>query len=51
MENQKLETLKREWDTPILNVFGDVQTLTQQDKRFGASDGFTVQGVPIGNNS
>lgn len=35
------------WETPELTVYGDVTALTLKDKRYGTSDGFTYNGVPI----
>jgi hypothetical protein len=32
-------------------VLGAVEELTQTDKKFGKSDGFTFMGVSIANNS
>jgi hypothetical protein len=42
-----MNTEKKAWTSPSLVVFGSVETLTLKDKRFGATDGFTLNGVPI----
>jgi hypothetical protein len=39
------------YEQPELRALGTVQGLTQQDKRFGPTDGMTWQGVDITNNS
>jgi hypothetical protein len=40
------------YDAPKLVVIGSVRDLTlTQDKKFGASDGFTFMGIPISNSS
>jgi hypothetical protein len=43
--------MKKTWISPELTVHGDVEKITQQDKKFGANDGLTFLGEPIGNNS
>jgi hypothetical protein len=43
---------KKAWQEPKLVVHGDVGRITQeQDKKFGASDGFTFMGISITNAS
>jgi hypothetical protein len=39
------------YERPALEVLGSVHCLTQQDKKYGASDGYTFMGVNITNNS
>jgi hypothetical protein len=40
------------YEPPTLTELGSVHGLTQvQDKKFGESDGFTLMGVAITNNS
>jgi hypothetical protein len=39
------------YEAPRLLVLGSVHALTQQNKNYGASDGFTFQGAPITNVS
>jgi hypothetical protein len=39
------------YERPALEVLGSVHSLTQQDKKYGASDGYTFMGVNITNNS
>jgi hypothetical protein len=39
------------YEPPSLRVLGSVHALTQQNKNYGASDGFTFQGAPITNVS
>jgi hypothetical protein len=36
---------------PALTVVGSLHALTMQDKKWGSSDGFTLLGVDITNNS
>jgi len=36
---------------PALTVLGSLHALTQQDKKYGSSDGFTFMGVDITNAS
>ena len=39
---------KRSWVSPEIRRFGTFETATQGcDKNYGATDGFTFQGVPI----
>jgi hypothetical protein len=45
------EMTKKVWEEPKLVVHGDVERITQQDKEWGASDGFTLQGIAIRNAS
>lgn len=40
---------KEAWTTPTLIVHGPVEELTGQDKKFGGSDGLTLQGDAIQN--
>ena len=48
----RLETPKKAWEEPKLVVHGDVERITQQqDKEYGASDGFTFMGISIRNAS
>jgi hypothetical protein len=43
---------KKAWQEPKLIVHGDVVQITQQqDKKYGAGDGFTFMGSPISNAS
>jgi hypothetical protein len=39
------------YEAPMLKVLGSVQGLTQVDKKYGSSDGFTFLGADITNNS
>jgi hypothetical protein len=40
------------YEAPALTVLGKVERLTEtQDKKYGASDGFTFMGVSITNSS
>jgi hypothetical protein len=40
------------YEAPVLSLLGTVHELTElQDKRWGETDGFTFQGVPIANAS
>lgn len=40
------------YQAPALTELGSVHSLTQaQDKKFGESDGFTLMGIAITNNS
>jgi hypothetical protein len=39
------------YERPALQVLGSVHSLTQQDKKWGTSDGYTFMGVNITNNS
>jgi hypothetical protein len=39
------------YESPLLISLGAVHDLTQQDKKYGASDGMTFMGVSITNNS
>jgi hypothetical protein len=41
----------RAYEPPALEVLGTVADLTLVDKKYGATDGFTFQGVPIANAS
>ncbi len=43
---------KGDYQAPVLNVLGSLHSLTLlQDKTFGPTDGFTLQGVAITNAS
>jgi hypothetical protein len=42
---------KPAYTAPALTVLGSLHALTMQDKKFGASDGFTFMGIVITNNS
>jgi len=45
-------TQKRPYTAPVLTVHGTLEEVTKtQDKRFGASDGFTFEGTAITNVS
>jgi len=45
-------TTKRTYTTPQLTVHGTLEDVTkQQNKTWGATDGFLFQGVPIANVS
>lgn len=47
-----MKTTKAPYAAPALKVLGTVHELTlTQDKKFGATDGFTFMGVPIANAS
>jgi hypothetical protein len=50
-----METADRkaaEYVAPSLTVLGTLHGLTEdQDKKYGSTDGFTLLGVPITNNS
>ena len=39
---------KRPYTTPVLTAHGTLEELTKTEKQFGASDGFTFMGQPIG---
>ncbi len=39
------------YQAPILRVVGSVHDLTQIDKKYGPTDGYTFQGVSITNSS
>jgi hypothetical protein len=41
----------RAYEPPALEVLGTVADLTLVDKKYGDTDGFTFQGVPIANAS
>jgi len=43
--------MTRPYERPELKDLGSLQALTQQDKQFGQSDGFTLNGIPITNAS
>jgi hypothetical protein len=42
---------KGEYEAPVLRVLGSLHSLTQQDKMYGSSDGFTFMGTSITNAS
>ena len=42
---------KSEYEAPVLRVLGSLHSLTQQDKMYGSSDGFTFMGTSITNTS
>jgi hypothetical protein len=44
---ERLETQKKVWEEPQLVVHGDVERITQEEKVYGTSDGFTWQGQGI----
>ena len=44
-------TTKSDYRAPQLRVLGSLHSLTQQDKMYGQSDGFTFMGVSITNAS
>jgi hypothetical protein len=49
---QTTQSQKKAYSTPQLTVHGTVAQITaQQNKGFGASDGFLFMGVPITNIS
>ena len=50
MQNEKSIT-KGNYEAPTLHVLGSLHSLTQQNKMYGKSDGFTFQGVSITNAS
>ena len=41
----------KQYEAPKLKVVGLVAELTEQDKKFGDSEGFTFLTIPITNNS
>jgi hypothetical protein len=43
--------MKMQYEPPVVREIGQVHELTMQDKSFGVSDGFTLQGQPIANSS
>jgi hypothetical protein len=46
------EMARKVWEEPKLTVHGDVVNITQQvNKVYGASDGYTFQGITIRNAS
>ena len=48
-ENKNID--KPAYEAPVLTVLGSLHALTMQDKKWGSSDGFTLLGVDITNNS
>jgi hypothetical protein len=46
-----MRSVKKMWVIPKLVVHGDVDIITQQNKEFGPTDGFTLEGIPITNAS
>jgi hypothetical protein len=42
---------KSEYQAPVLRVLGSLHSLTQQNKMYGSSDGFTFMGTSITNAS
>lgn len=49
MDNKIQETQKKVWSAPSLEVFGDMQALTQLiNKSANLNDGVAFQGVTIG---
>jgi hypothetical protein len=48
---QLLADASEAYESPALEELGTVQELTQQDKKFGQSDGFTFLGISITNSS
>jgi hypothetical protein len=53
MQSTSKDVGKRQYTTPQLTVHGTLDEVTQQEpnKQFGPTDGFTFQGIPIGNIS
>jgi hypothetical protein len=49
--NQVRDGAKRTYEAPALKVVGSVYELTLHDKKLGPTDGFTLMGTPIANNS
>jgi hypothetical protein len=49
--DQVRDAAKRAYEAPALKVVGSVYELTLHDKKLGPTDGFTLMGVPIANNS
>ena len=45
------QTPKQGYEAPALTVLGSVHALTQADKKYGVSDGFTFMGNSITNAS
>jgi hypothetical protein len=46
-EMDRFDAAKKAWEEPKLVVHGDVERITQTDKDWGSTDGFTFQGIPI----
>lgn len=51
MEQVRASGLPHSYEAPALKVIGSIRELTLQDKKFGPTDGFTLMGVAITNNS
>ena len=52
MEERRSNDLRGPYEAPTLKVVGSVSELTlQQNKKYGASDGFTFMGISITNAS
>jgi hypothetical protein len=51
MEQVRDSDSRQPYEAPALKVVGAVGALTLQDKKFGPTDGFTLRGVAITNNS
>jgi hypothetical protein len=49
--DQVRDGLKPTYEAPALKVVGSVYELTLHDKKLGPTDGFTLMGAPIANNS
>jgi hypothetical protein len=49
--DQVRDGLKGMYEAPALKVVGSVYELTLHDKKLGPTDGFTLMGAPISNNS
>lgn len=45
-----MDTSKRDWTSPSLAIYGDVEAITaaSKDKNFDGDDGFTLEGDSIG---
>ncbi len=46
-----MKTSKAPYEAPAMKVLGSVHELTQQDKKFGPTDGYTLMGIAIANAS
>jgi hypothetical protein len=51
MEQVRGSAVQHSYEAPALKVIGSLRELTLQDKKFGPTDGFTLMGVAITNNS
>lgn len=51
MEQVRGSAIQHSYEAPALKVIGSLRELTLQDKKYGPTDGFTLMGVAITNNS